>query len=120
LTYSALEGAQGYPILTIRQCLAPRLDSYCTFSCLVLGPDATGIETSLTVAIVHHTGSFAGLRSTMRTINDEGLAAGLAYAVNIGRDEQIVTEEDITSGRASAMIRDVIDEKPPGDKGDLN
>jgi hypothetical protein len=56
----------------------------------------------------------------MRTINDEGLAAGLAYAVNIGRDEQIVTEEDITSGRASAMIRDVIDEKPPGDKGDLN
>lgn len=62
LTQSAMAGCEGYPIVTIRQSIAPRLDSWLTFSQLVIGPDAREIESSLAMALGNHLGGFEGVR----------------------------------------------------------
>jgi hypothetical protein len=63
LTQSAMAGAEGYPVVTIRQSIAPRLDSWLTFSQLVIGPDARDIESSLAMALANHLGGFEGVRA---------------------------------------------------------
>src|SRR5690348_8013615 len=57
LTTSSMEGAEGYPLLTIRQSVAPRLDSWITVSQLVMGPSPQEIESSLSLAIANHLGA---------------------------------------------------------------
>lgn len=65
LSISTLEGAEGYPLVTVRQSIAPRLDSWLTFSQLVIGPDERAIEGSLATAISNHLGGFEGLRQSV-------------------------------------------------------
>lgn len=65
LTTSLMAGTEGYPMVTIRQSIAPRLDSWMTFSQLVVGPDARAIEGSLATAITNHLGAFEGIRSSV-------------------------------------------------------
>lgn len=65
LSRSLMAGAEGYPVLTIRQSIAPRLDSWLSFSQLVIGPDARAIEGSLATAITNHLGAFNGIRASV-------------------------------------------------------
>lgn len=68
LTGSTMEGTEGYPLLTIRQSMAPRLDSWLTVSQLIVGSEVREIETSLAMAIANHNGAFDGLRESVATI----------------------------------------------------
>lgn len=104
LTGSSIEGLEGYPLLTIRQTVSSRLDSYVTFSILVAGPGPEEIERCLTTSVVNHLGAYSGLRSTTIAIHREGLAAGLAHAMTIGGTGHI-TEDDISSGRVAEAMR---------------
>lgn len=70
LTSSTMDGTEGYPLLTIRQSVAPRLDSWLSVSQLIVGPDIRDIETSLAMAIANHNGAFEGLRETVANIVD--------------------------------------------------
>jgi hypothetical protein len=63
LTQSAMAGTEGYPMVTIRQSVAPRLDAWLTFSQLVIGPDERSIESSLAMAVANHIGGFDGVRA---------------------------------------------------------
>ncbi len=65
LTGSAMEGAEGYPLFTIRSSVAPRLDSCISVSQLVVGPEARSIETSITMAIINHQAAFEGLKQSI-------------------------------------------------------
>jgi hypothetical protein len=65
LSRSAMEGTEGYPLLTVRLSVAPRLDSFLTFSQLVVGPSDTEIEYNLSMAISNHMGAFEGLRQSV-------------------------------------------------------
>ena len=62
---SAMAGAEGYPMVTVRQSIAPRLDSWLTFSQLIIGPDERAIEGSLATAIENHMGGFDGIRASV-------------------------------------------------------
>ena len=68
LTGSTMEGTEGYPLLTIRQSMAPRLDSWLTVSQLIVGSEVRDIKTSLAMAIANHNGAFDGLRESVSTI----------------------------------------------------
>lgn len=68
LTSSAMPGVEGYPLLTVRQSVAPRLDAWVTVSSLVMGPSDREIESSLAMAIANHMGAFAGLRQSVNTV----------------------------------------------------
>ena len=68
LTESLMPGAEGFPLLTIRQSTAPRLDSWLSVSSLVLGPSDIEIEASLTLALVNHTGALDGLRQAIHDV----------------------------------------------------
>lgn len=70
---SADEELPGYPMLTISQCLAPRLDSWVTFSQLVFGNTDEAIKSVIDVCFVNHTGAFAGLRNAMVATIENGL-----------------------------------------------
>src|SRR5687768_1876020 len=48
LSHSTMDGTEGYPLLTIRASVAPRLDAWLSVSQLVVGPSDQEIETSLT------------------------------------------------------------------------
>lgn len=98
LTGSALKGAEGYPLFTVRQAIAPRLDSYITFSQLLIGPDRTMIQQSVSHAVVHHSGQFAGLHSTLQVIANEGLSAGLAHALSLGSGTQVTAADVLDIG----------------------
>ena len=65
LSTSTMEDTRGYPLLTIRQSTAPRLDAWVTVSQLVLGPTEKEIESSLVIAINNLIGAFEGLRTTV-------------------------------------------------------
>lgn len=65
VTESAMEGAEGHPLLTIRQSTAPRLDAWVTVSSLVMGPSDLEIEASFVLALTNQTGAFEGLRQAV-------------------------------------------------------
>lgn len=65
---STMPGAEGYPLITIRQSTAPRLDAWLTISQLVLGPSEREIKTSLAMAIANHQGAFEGLREMVASV----------------------------------------------------
>ena len=65
LSMSAMDGAIGYPMVTIRQSIAPRLDAWLSFSQLVIGPDEVSIESSLAMALANHIGGFEGVRGSV-------------------------------------------------------
>ncbi len=79
LTGSTMDGTEGYPLLTVRQSMAPRLDSWLSVSQLIVGPDERDIETSLAMAIANHNGAFEGLRQSVSNIVD--LMSGNGTAV---------------------------------------
>lgn len=68
LTTSTMEGAEGYPLLTIRQSVAPRLDSWISVSQLVMGPTPQEIEGALSLAIANHLGAYLGLRQSVTDV----------------------------------------------------
>ncbi len=65
---SAMEGAVGYPMITIRHCTAPRLDAWLTFSQLIMGPNDRDIETSFAMAAANHHGAYEGFRDTIAQV----------------------------------------------------
>lgn len=65
LSTSTMEGIEGYPLLTIRQSTAPRLDAWVTVSQLVVGPDEASIQTSLAMAIANLNGAYLGIREVI-------------------------------------------------------
>ncbi len=75
LARSAMEGTEGYPMITIRQCTAPRLDAWLTFSQLILGPSDKEIETSFAMAVANHHGAYEGFRDMIATVVDMTTAA---------------------------------------------
>lgn len=99
----------GYPMLTIRQPIAVDLDAWLTTCSIMIGPDANTILNSATLAIVNHTGAYAGYESTVRAVVAGGGAlAGMDRACEIaGRDPVVI------SAVASA-IRGADDDKDPG------
>lgn len=70
LTGSTMAGAEGYPLLTIRQSTAPRLDAWLSVSQLIMGPDLKEIESSFALAIANHHGAFEGLRSMVSDVSE--------------------------------------------------
>jgi hypothetical protein len=72
---STMGGAEGYPLLTIRQSTAPRLDAWLTISQLVIGPSDREIETSLAMAIANHQGAFEGLKEMISSVIEMAAAA---------------------------------------------
>ncbi len=82
----------GHPMRTIRQPLAPEMDAWRTTCALILGPDKGGVLSSLTMAVVNHTGAYAGYESTVRAVVEGGDAlSGLDRAIKIaGRDPEVV------------------------------
>lgn len=68
LSTSAMDGAEGYPLLTIRQSVAPRLDSWVTVSQLMMGPSPQEIESNLALAIANHMGAYMGLRDSVTNV----------------------------------------------------
>ncbi len=69
---SALAGAEGYPLITITQSVAPRLDSNVTISALVVGNNDREISRSLAIAVANHSGAYAGIRTTINAIANTG------------------------------------------------
>lgn len=65
LSRSAMEETVGYPLVTIRMTVAPRLDSFLSFSQLVVGPGEKEIEYSLAMAVANHMGAFDGFRGSI-------------------------------------------------------
>lgn len=65
---STMLGTEGYPLITIRQSTAPRLDAWLTISQLVIGPTDREIKTSLAMAIANHQGAFEGLREMVANV----------------------------------------------------
>lgn len=65
---STMPGTEGYPMLTIRQSAAPRLDSWVSVSQLIVGPTVRDIETSLAMAMTNHQGAFDGLRDSISNL----------------------------------------------------
>jgi len=72
---SAMEGAEGYPLITIRHCTAPRLDAWLTFSQLIMGPSDREIETSFAMAVANLHGAYEGFRDTIAQVVEMTSAA---------------------------------------------
>jgi hypothetical protein len=62
LSESAMPGVEGYPLVTIRQATAPRLDAWLTVSQLLIGPSDSDVESSFAMLVANHHGAFDGLR----------------------------------------------------------
>ena len=116
LTGSLLNGAEGYPLLSIRQTVAPNLDSYVTFSCVITGPLYEDIVMSINTAFVYHVGAYGGLRSTMMHLANGGdIIETLAHALSVGSDRDI-SAADIENGDVARKLRQAVS----SDKGELN
>ncbi len=68
LSHSTMEGTEGYPLLTIRSSVAPRLDSHLSVSGLIVGPDRRDIETAIAMAITNQRGAFEGLKESISNL----------------------------------------------------
>lgn len=77
LTGSALAGAEGYPLMTIRQVVAPPLDAQLTFSTLVFGPSDVEIARSVAMLIANHAAAFQGLKESIALIAQGGTMMAL-------------------------------------------
>lgn len=77
LTRSHAPGAEGYPLMTVRQVVAPNFDSSLSLSTLVFGPDDDAIAHSMAVLITNHAAAFAGLRDSFMTIARGGGAGAV-------------------------------------------
>lgn len=62
---STMGDAFGYPMLTIRQAIAPRLDAWVSVSQLIVGDDVAAIESSFALAIMNHSSAFDGMRNSV-------------------------------------------------------
>lgn len=99
----------GYPMLTIRQPIAIDLDAWLTTSSIMIGPDANTILNSATLAIVNHTGAYAGYESTVRAV----VAGGGAMA-GMDRACEIAGRDPATISAVASAIRGSDDDKDPG------
>lgn len=95
LTGSTLEGAEGYPLMTIRQVVAPHFDAQLTFSSLIFGPSDDEIARAVAMLITNHAAAFQGLRETITTIASEGTGAALEQ-IRRARDE-LDAQADVTA-----------------------
>lgn len=87
LSKSVMPGTEGYPLLTIRQSAAPRLDSWLSLSQLVVGPTEKDIEMSLAMALANHDGGMFGLRQSVADIiTDFGGIKATAKVINDAMD----------------------------------
>ena len=65
---SAMEGTEGYPLLTLRQSTAPRLDAWVSVSSLIVGGSDLEIESSLAMGIANLAGAFEGVRQAVAQV----------------------------------------------------
>jgi hypothetical protein len=73
LSGSALDECPGYPLITISQCVAPRLDSWVTFSQVVMGVDEDSLIRSISVCLTNHLAAFIGLRNAITDMIANGM-----------------------------------------------
>lgn len=99
LSQSTSEGTEGYPLFTIRQGYSVVLDSWVTFSTLVIGPDPETISHTIAMTISQHAGSFAGSKyvTSVMAYNNGSPGAGLVAVQQILESSpQIIEEADLS------------------------
>ena len=107
---AALEpGLEGYPILTIRQAYSVRFDTWITFSCLVVGPDAESISHSVTMAVTNHAGMFASVKyvNSVITANRHSPMAGMVAIKRLMEEAVPIISSDDERTEANEMIEAV-------------
>lgn len=70
LSRSTMENAEGFPLLTIREAVAPRLDAWLTLSTMIMGRDETTIRGSIAVALSNQIGAIEGLHSSVKSMSE--------------------------------------------------
>ncbi len=99
LSESVMPGTEGHPLLTIRQGIAMRLDSYITSSALIIGPGPDEIARSISFAVANHAGAYAGMRFVIKALATSGgdVDAGLNAARDLMQQSgEMPTVKDIT------------------------
>lgn len=90
---SALEGVEGYPLLTMRQVLCVPLDNQVTSSGLVVGSNTMQIMASIVTHLTNHAAAVAGVSAVSRVATENGdTDAELNRIEHGGRKPQSIQE----------------------------